>query len=167
MGANCETKCQSNSKRNSRRSSFGALWSIVYLIGGLNPSEKYESQLGWLVLIVPHWMGKIRFMFQSPPTRYILYILSYSIQTLPKIILLLCSPPPFIFHEWSPKLSSAQPSHASRTWSEHYGPGEPVLIGQWEACVQSWGNPMIDWPSMIPQQQLTISYHNSSLIPWL
>ena len=31
------------------------------LVGGLNPSEKYESQLGWLFLNI----GKIKFMFQT------------------------------------------------------------------------------------------------------
>ena len=35
------------------------------LVGGFNPSEKYESQLGRLFSIY----GKIKFMFQSPPTR--------------------------------------------------------------------------------------------------
>ena len=34
---------------------------IVLLVGGLNPSEKYESQLGWLFPIY----GKIKLMFQT------------------------------------------------------------------------------------------------------
>ena len=42
--------------------------SLVWLVGGFNPSEKYQSQLGW-------WHsqlnGKIEVMFQSPPTRII------------------------------------------------------------------------------------------------
>ena len=45
----------------------GSIMSNPYLVGGLNPSEKYESQLGW-------WdsqlNGKISFMFQSPPISY-------------------------------------------------------------------------------------------------
>ena len=34
------------------------------LVGGFSPSEKYESRLGWLFPI----FGKIKVMFQSPPT---------------------------------------------------------------------------------------------------
>ena len=36
------------------------------LVGGLNPSEKYESQLGWLFPIY----GKIKLMATKPPTRF-------------------------------------------------------------------------------------------------
>ena len=37
-------------------------WGVPHLlVGGLNPSEKYESQLGWLFPIY----GKIKLMFQT------------------------------------------------------------------------------------------------------
>ena len=36
-------------------------WSDLSLVGGLNPSEKYERQLGWLFPIY----GKIKLMFQT------------------------------------------------------------------------------------------------------
>ena len=36
----------------------------LILVGGFNPFEKYESQLGWLF----RTYGKIVHMFQSPPT---------------------------------------------------------------------------------------------------
>ena len=36
------------------------------LVGGLNPSEKYESQLGWLFPIY----GKIKLMFQTINQQY-------------------------------------------------------------------------------------------------
>ena len=39
----------------------GNIWCIQFLVGGLNPSEKYESQLGWLFPIY----GKIKLMFQT------------------------------------------------------------------------------------------------------
>ena len=39
--------------------------SISHLVGGFTPSEKYESQFGWFFPIC----GKIKVMFQSPPTR--------------------------------------------------------------------------------------------------
>ena len=38
--------------------------SPAKLVGGLNPSEKYESQLGWLFPIY----GKIKLMATKPPT---------------------------------------------------------------------------------------------------
>ena len=38
-----------------------------YLVGGLNPSEKYERQLGWLFPIY----GKIKLMATKPPTSYV------------------------------------------------------------------------------------------------
>ena len=43
---------------------FGHIWAMMlrqFLVGGLNPSEKYESQLGWLFPIY----GKIKLMFQT------------------------------------------------------------------------------------------------------
>ena len=39
-----------------------------YLVGGLNPSEKYES----IGMIIPKINGKIKVMFQSPPTSDVL-----------------------------------------------------------------------------------------------
>ena len=41
-------------------------WENLYLVGGLNPSEKYERQLGWLFPIY----GKIKFMFQTTNQLY-------------------------------------------------------------------------------------------------
>ena len=35
------------------------------LVGGFNPSEKYESQLGWLFPIYGKYMESQKFMFQS------------------------------------------------------------------------------------------------------
>ena len=48
-----------------------------YLVGGFNPSEKYESQLGWWHPIII-WNGKNRTCLK-PPTRYNLYWLVYSL----------------------------------------------------------------------------------------
>ena len=42
----------------------------TWLVGGLNPSEKYESQLGWLFPIY----GKIKFMATKPPTRWVWHV---------------------------------------------------------------------------------------------
>ena len=41
---------------------------LVYPVGGLNPSEKYES-LGMMKFPL---YGKIKVMFQSPPTRLVI-----------------------------------------------------------------------------------------------
>ena len=44
---------------------FIAFFNRLKLVGGFNPSEKYERQYLWLFPIY----GKIKVMFQSPPTR--------------------------------------------------------------------------------------------------
>ena len=41
-----------------------------HLVGGFNSSETYESQLGWWT---SQYMETIKVMFQSPPTRHLLY----------------------------------------------------------------------------------------------
>jgi len=39
------------------------MFQLFNLVGGFNPSEKYESQLGWLY--IPNTWKVIKFMFQT------------------------------------------------------------------------------------------------------
>jgi hypothetical protein len=36
-----------------------------YLVGGFNPLETYESQIGFIGSSSPIWLGKIKKMFQT------------------------------------------------------------------------------------------------------
>ena len=51
---------------------FIYIYSTVYLVGGFNPSEKYEYEFVRLEKIIPAFFrgSHISAMFQSPPTRY-------------------------------------------------------------------------------------------------
>ena len=49
--------------------------TFTWLVGGLNPSEKYESQLGWLCPIY----GKIKLMFQTTNQILSHHIFSYEV----------------------------------------------------------------------------------------
>ena len=49
---------------------YVSLCIYIYMVGGFNPSEKYESQLGWLFPVC----GKIKHVPHHQPYIYILYI---------------------------------------------------------------------------------------------